>query len=179
MDAEAISAYEEVRELDPNHPGVSHALAVLYDRAAMTDAAQREYTAALKESPDDTDVLCDYGYFLYSTGRLEEAEQTLRRGIVIDPDHQKTVINLAVVLATRRQYDEAKTLFERAIGPAAALHNIGMFKLRQGEAVAGESMIAAALQKDPSLGQSRAVLENVADSVNRPYVAAQAEDLRR
>nr|WP_286177373.1 tetratricopeptide repeat protein [Rhodopirellula sp. JC639] len=175
MDAEAIAAYEKARRIAPKHPGIAHALAVLYDRAAMTDSAQREYSAALEESPEDPDVLCDYGYFLYSTGKLEEAEQTLRRGIAVDANHQKTLVNLAVVLATRRQYSEAKPLFEKAIGPAAALHNIGMFKLRQGESAEGERMIAAALEKDPSLGQSRSVLENVSASVARPYLASRVE----
>ncbi len=165
--------------MDPEQPGVAHALAVLYDRAAMTDAAQREYEAALVESPADVDVLCDYGYFLYSTDDLERAEEMLRRGIKVDENHQKTTINLAVVLATRREYNEAKELFEKAIGPAAALHNVGMFKLRQGDSAEGERMIAAALQKDPSLQQSAAVLSNVGDSGTQTFLASEAENPQR
>ncbi|MDG2223956.1 MAG: hypothetical protein P8L85_21425 [Rubripirellula sp.] len=179
MDAEAISAYQEVRQLDPEQPGVAHALAVLYDRAAMTDAALREDAASLVESPADVDVLCDYGYFLYSTDDLERAEEMLRRGIEVDDNHQKTTINLAVVLATRREYNEAKMLFEKAIGPAAALHNIGMFKLRQGDSAEGERMIAAALQKDPSLRQSVAVLNNVVDSGTQAFLASEATNPQR
>ena len=179
MDAEAMLAYQEVRQLDPEQPGVAHALAVLYDRAAMTDAAQREYEAALVESPADVDVLCDYGYFLYSTDELERAEEMLRRGIKVDENHQKTTINLAVVLATRREYNEAKELFEKAIGPAAALHNVGMFKLRQGDSAEGERMIAAALQKDPSLQQSAAVLSNVGDSGTQTFLASEAKNPQR
>lgn len=167
MDAEAIVAYEQVRQLNPKQPGVAHSLAVLYDRSEMTDAAQREYAAALAESPRDVNVLCDYGYFLYSAGRLPEAEKTLRQAVSVEPTHRTSTVNLAVVLATQGQYDEAKSLFEKAIGPAAALHNIGMFKLRHGQTAEGQGMIAAALQMDPSLKQSMAVLDNVA-AANQP-----------
>ncbi|MEM7557802.1 MAG: tetratricopeptide repeat protein [Planctomycetota bacterium] len=162
MDAEAIAAYEQVRQLNLKQPGVAHSLAVLYDRSEMTDAAQREYAAALAESPRNVNVLCDYGYFLYSAGRLPEAENTLRQAVSVEPTHRTSTVNLAVVLATQGQYDEARSLFEKAIGPAAALHNIGMFKLRHGQPAEGQGMIAAALQMDPSLKQSMAVLDNVA-----------------
>ncbi|MEC8557708.1 MAG: tetratricopeptide repeat protein [Planctomycetota bacterium] len=161
MDAEAIAAYEKVRQLNPNQPGVAHSLAVLYDRREMTDAAQREYAAALAESPQNVNVLCDYGYFLYSAGRLPEAEQALREAVSVDPAHRTSSVNLAVVLATQGQYGEARPLFEKAIGPAAALHNIGIFKLRQGQTAEGQGMIAEALQMDPSLKQSMAVLDNL------------------
>lgn len=177
MDAEAITAYQKVRHLNPDHPGVSHALAVLYDRSAMTDAAEREYNASLGESPKDVNVLCDYGYFLYSTGKLDDSERILRSGLSINQKHRQTTINLAVVLATKRRYDEAQRLFENAIGPAAALHNIGIFKLRHGNAAEGETMIAAALEKDPSLRESKAVLENVDNSANRSYLVSRVEGL--
>ncbi|MEM8669842.1 MAG: tetratricopeptide repeat protein [Planctomycetota bacterium] len=172
MDAEAIAAFEEVRSLDPNYPGVAHALAVLYDRSAMTDAAQREYTAALAEDPTNSNVLCDYGYFLYSTGRLDEAEATLRRVLTEHSNHRQSIVNLAVVLATKHEYDEARVLFEQAIGPAAAMHNIGMFKIRQGEVIEGETMIANAFEKDPSIRQAQAVLEHVANGTEGRFSSA-------
>lgn len=180
MDAEAIAAYEKVRDLNPGQPGVAHALAVLYDRAAMTDAARREYSAAMAESPGDPDVLCDYGYFLYSTGDLEKSEETLREALAADTTHRQATVNLAVVLAGQREYEEAKRLFEQAIGPAAASHNIGMFKLRQGEVADGKRMIAAALQKDPSLRRSEAVLESVGQADDAPHhLASEAKATRR
>ncbi|MEM7474509.1 MAG: tetratricopeptide repeat protein [Planctomycetota bacterium] len=172
MDTDAIAAYEEVRRLNPKQPGVSHALAVLYDRGLMTDSAQKEYSAALQEAPNDANVHCDYGYFLYSTGRLFEAEESLRRAINLDANHQKSTVNLAVVLASQAKFDEAQFLFEKAIGPAAALHNIGMFQLRHGNTAVGQQLITAALEKDPSLQQSMAVLENLGRTQNSSRLAA-------
>ncbi|MFG0254443.1 MAG: tetratricopeptide repeat protein [Rhodopirellula sp. JB053] len=162
MDQDAIRAYQTVRRLDPDRPGVAHRLAVLYDRLAMTDAAQREYTSALAESPHDPDLLCDHGYFQYSMGSLDEAEQTLRSCLKVDAGHDKAMVNLAVVLAEQQQFDEAQRLFETAIGPAAAMHNIGVLKLRQGHVEEGRQLIAEAVKRDPSIQQGQMVLSHVA-----------------
>ena len=85
MDEEAIEQFTRARQIDPNVTGVAHPLAVLYDRAGRADAAEREYLAALEEEPHDPDVLCDYGYFLYSRDRFEEAEAKLRESLERSP----------------------------------------------------------------------------------------------
>ncbi|MEM9365511.1 MAG: tetratricopeptide repeat protein [Planctomycetota bacterium] len=167
MDQDAMAAYLEARRLNGEQRGIAHALAVLYDRAAMTDAAAREYESALAESPGDPDVLCDYGYFLYSMGQLDRAELRLREGLKIAPEHQQCTVNLAVVLGEQKKYDEAHSLFEHAIGPAAAKHNLGMMKLRHGDTSEGTQLIAEASRKDPSIRQSRPILDQIASRAER------------
>lgn len=162
MDQEAIEAYLTVREHEPSRVGVAHALAVLYDRSGMTDAAEREYQAALSETPDDADVHCDYGYFLYSNGRLEPAEANLREALRLQPTHRQATVNLALVLGHRGRYEEAGELFTAAIGPAAAMHNVGMLKLQAGDVAAAQEMLAEAKRRDPSIQQGQPVLERLA-----------------
>jgi len=154
LDSEAIQAYLDVRKLDPSATGVAHALAVLYDRSGMTDAAAREYDKALQESPQKADLHCDYGYFLYSTGRDAEAEVSLQKSLRLSPDHRQATINLALVVGHQGRYDEALQLFTKAIGPAAALHNVGLLKLQAGETIAAKQMLAEASRRDPSIRQS-------------------------
>ena len=154
LDSEAIKAYLDVRKLDPSAAGVAHALAVLYDRSGMTDAAAREYQTALQESPQKADLRCDYGYFLYSTGRDAEAEVSLKESLRLSPDHRQATINLALVVGHQGRYDEALQLFTKAIGPAAALHNVGLLKLQAGETIAAKQMLAEASRRDPSIRQS-------------------------
>lgn len=161
LDREAIAAYLEVRQLKPSAVGVAHALAVLYDRSGMTDAAIREYQTALQESPGNADVHCDYGYFLYSTGHDHQAEASLRQSLRLVPDHRQATINLALVVGNQGRYDEALNLFTQAIGPAAAMHNVGMLKLRAGETVAAQQMLAEASRRDPSIHQSSQVLSRL------------------
>lgn len=164
MDPEAIDAYLQVRKHAPNKPGVAHALAVLYDRSGMTDAASREYQAALQESPSDANLHCDYGYFLYSTGESERAEASLREALRLQPDHQQATINLALVIGSQGGYDEAHALFTKAIGPAAALHNVGMLRLRAGDTETAKTMLAEAKRRDPSISQGESVLSWLSSS---------------
>ncbi len=158
MDKEAIAAYLEVRKHDPGKPGVAHALAVLYDRSGMTDAASREYRAALQERPGAPNVHCDYGYFLYSTGDSSGAESSLREALRLQPQHKQATINLALVLGDAGRYDEAQALFTEAIGPAAAMHNVGMLRLRAGDVQAAQSLLAEAQRRDPSISQGAPIL---------------------
>ena len=176
LDEEAISAYLEVRKLDPAAVGVAHRLAVLYDRSGMTDSAAREYQAALRESPENADIHCDYGYFLYSTGRDAEAEASLRESLRLAPDHRQATINLALVIGNQGRYDESLQLFTKAIGPAAALHNVGMLKLRAGETDSARQMLSEASRRDPSIAQSPGVLERLNPQFQGDMQAAATPD---
>ncbi len=158
MDDEAIAQYLVARHLDPKVKGVAHPLAVLYDRAGKMDAAEREYRIAIVEQGDNADLLSDYGYFLHSRGKQDEAESTLRSALKKQPKHHQATVNLALVVGARGNYDEAQKLFTEAIGPAAALHNIGMLKLRAGDQAGAMENLRGASSQDPSLSESRAVL---------------------
>jgi len=162
MDREAVEQYLAARKLDPQLRGVAHPLAVLFDRAGQGDAAEREYRTALVERPGDADVLCDYGYFLHGRRRFEAAETTLRSALNRQPDHQQATVNLALVVGTQGNYEESRRLFERAIGPAAALHNVGMLKLQAGDREAGLADLRTAAGLDPSLTETREVMASLA-----------------
>jgi len=158
MDEEAIAQYLVARSIDPKVKGVAHPLAVLYDRAGKMDAAEREYRIAIAEQADNADLLSDHGYFLYSRGKHDEAETTLRSALKIQPKHHQATVNLALVVGARGNYDESQRLFTEAIGPAAALHNIGMLKLRAGDQAGAIENLKVASSQDPSLTESRMVL---------------------
>lgn len=163
MDDEAIANFEKARSLNPELKGVAHSLAVLYDRAGRVDAAEREYEKALAEESDNADVHCDYGYFLHSTRRPQEAETHLRQALELAPDHKQSQINLGLVLGTEGQFDEAQQLFTAAIGPAAAQHNIGILKLKRGDVVSAREHLSIAARRDPSLSQTQAILATISD----------------
>lgn len=161
MDEEAIMQYLVARGIDPKVRGVAHPLAVLYDRAGKMDAAEREYRAATAELGDNADLLSDYGYFLYSRGKHDEAETTLRSALKKQPKHHQATVNLALVVGARGNYDESQKLFTDAIGPAAALHNVGMLKLRAGDQVAAIADLQNASSQDPSLTGAREVIAHL------------------
>lgn len=170
MDQEAIASYLAARRLDPQASGIAHPLAVLFDRAGKVDAAEREYETAVRETErakrPDPAVYCDHGYFLYSTDRLDLAEKQLRKALQINPNHYQSLVNLGLVLGNQGEFEEAEQLFTKAIGPAAAKHNVGMLKLRHGDQQGARQFLQAAAQRDPSLSETRGVL-TVLDSSSR------------
>ena len=150
-DDHAIAQLERARELDPQIKGVAHLLAVLYDRQGRMDAADREYQQAMRESKHDADVLNDYGYFLYCRGDLARAEQMLQLALRQEKDHSKAQLNLGLILASEGRMDESYRMFEKAVGPAAAHHNVGMLLIRNGQREQGLEHLQQAAQADPSL----------------------------
>ncbi|MFG0294828.1 MAG: tetratricopeptide repeat protein [Maioricimonas sp. JB045] len=157
-DRHAIEQLKRAREISPDLEGIAHPLAVLYDRQGQVDAAEREYRRALKETPRAADLHNDYGYFLYSQGRLADAEQALRKALELQQDHPQAQINLGLVLAASDRYEEAFTQFEAAAGTAAAHHNIGMLLARAGRQEQALVHLRKAVQRDPSLEGTRRLL---------------------
>lgn len=71
---------------------------------------------ALKESPDDTDLLYEHAMSAERVGKHELMEQQLRRIIELDPRHHHAHNALGYSLADRNlRLDEARRLIERAI----------------------------------------------------------------
>jgi Tfp pilus assembly protein PilF len=154
----AIEQLERARRYDPKIRGVAHRLAVLLDRQGRMDAADREYQIALEESPRDASLLCDYGFFHYEIGNLEEATQLLKRALKQDAKHTQALVNLGTVLAEQKKYDEAWEAFSKGVGPAAAHHNLGIIKARHGDIEGARNHLSEAIRRDPGLNQAAAVL---------------------
>jgi Tfp pilus assembly protein PilF len=158
-DEQAIVQLERARQLNPQIRGTAHTLAVLYDRQRLLDAAEREYRAALRESPRDADVLNDYGYFLYSRGDNAGSESHLREALRIQAGHPQARLNLALTLAGQGRYEESFAEFERALGKASGHYNVAVLLLRSGEVERGMEQLRLSLQEDPGLEAARSLLE--------------------
>jgi Tfp pilus assembly protein PilF len=153
---EAMLLYEKARGLDSTAIDYSRRLAGLYDLQGDLPKAAAEFQAALARSPDDPDLLNDYGCFLDRQGNFAEAEQHLRRALQSSPQHQRALTNLGIVLAHQGRYQEAFDTFALAVGPAAAHNNVGMLLARQGRTMEAAAAFENALALDPALSQARA-----------------------
>ncbi|WP_197441052.1 tetratricopeptide repeat protein [Thalassoglobus neptunius] len=171
QDDEAIAQLEKARELAPGMKGVAHPLAVLYDRQGQWTAASSEYRRALQESPDDADLLNDYGYFLYTQGELERAEETLLRCLKSMPSHPKARLNLAMVFAAEGRMDEAFAEFESSVGTAAAHHNTGMLLARAGHKDDALAHLQRAAELDPEFRQTAQVIASLETESMNSYSA--------
>lgn len=82
--------------------------------ASEPELALRAYYRAAAEQGMNADVLSAIGSANLALGRLNQAEQILRRAIEEDPNFVPAINNLGVVLMEMGDYGEARAVFRQA-----------------------------------------------------------------
>jgi len=103
-------------ELDPNHGGAYMGLAAidfLYDWNWLE--AERMFRKALELNPGYSDNHNEYGVFLRSMGRFDEAETAIKRSIDLDPLQLSLRSSLAWTYFFARRWDDCVTEFKAAL----------------------------------------------------------------
>ena len=78
------------------------------------DKATTYYKRFLENvDPSNTAIRIDYAYSLYQTGKQDEGKTVLTDVIRSEPRNQVAMLNLAVMYAQERNFDEALTWFKR------------------------------------------------------------------
>jgi TolB-like protein len=94
--------------LDPDNPEPYLARARLQSTIdGQIAAASANFEKAYEMAPNNVDVVNLYGDFLFTVGRLEEAETMERRAVELDPLDPIHHADVAGLLATRHEYDES------------------------------------------------------------------------
>ena len=65
---------------NPDNPGAHRALGLIYMYQRRWDMAQREYEKVLAYIPDDYKTLIDLGHVYFNLGKLDNAEEMIKRG---------------------------------------------------------------------------------------------------
>lgn len=156
---EATLLYEKARGLDPRGTDYSRHLAGLYDQQGDMARAGTEFHAALAASPNDPDLLNDFGCFLDRQGNYAEAEQLFYKALSADPQHQRAKVNLGINLGHQGRFQEAFDAFSAVVGPAAAHSNVGMLFARQGRREEALRAFQQALDLNPDLPQASAAAQ--------------------
>ncbi|MEQ8857770.1 MAG: type IV pilus biogenesis/stability protein PilW [Pseudomonadales bacterium] len=115
-------------EIDPSSAEAHTLMAVLYQSNNDPDLAERSYRQALRHDPRYAMALNNYGTFLYSRGRFEDALQPLRL-LVQDPayrDRATAYQNLGLTELKVGNRDRAREAFERALSFNALLPRSGL-----------------------------------------------------
>ena len=82
--------------------------------AGEYELALKAYYRAGSEIGINSDVLSAIGSADLKLGRLNQAEQVLRRAVEQDPTFVPAINNLGVVLMEERKFGEARAMFQRA-----------------------------------------------------------------
>jgi tetratricopeptide (TPR) repeat protein len=91
---EALAMAQQGATLSPNDRRCRAYLATTLVEFGRTDEAQALFQAIIAENPDYAPIYCRYGQALTMMGRLDEAEQAVRRGIELDPTESRNYYQL-------------------------------------------------------------------------------------
>ena len=108
---DARVVYHKALLLSPDSPVVNHRLAIIADKQRLFSAADYHYQAALKARPRDVNLLSDHGYSYSLRGNEEQAEETLKNALAIDPKHKGAMANLGALYAQQNRYSDALAMF--------------------------------------------------------------------
>ena len=123
------SLYEQMKEyenaekelktgirLDPDHSRLHFRLGVLYDKQGNKEESIAEMKTVLELDPENANALNYLGYTYADMGvHLDEAEQLIRKAMILRPDDGYITDSLAWVYYKREQYEKALPLLELAV----------------------------------------------------------------
>ncbi len=81
----------------------------------------------------NTSLINNLAFTLMEAGNHATAESEFRRALAIDPHFENAAVNLGLLLARQRRYDESLAILAPAIGAAAAHHNVGVIAIDLGD----------------------------------------------
>lgn len=92
---DAVDAYRKALALDPRNVEARNALAVGYSIKGLALESEREFKAAIEQSPGLSHLHSNLGYHYLQLGRADEARAALREAIRLDPANVRALTNLA------------------------------------------------------------------------------------
>lgn len=120
VDLKDIRNITSMRTLNRLRPGSFAYLTDMYDQNKPYDASELDqyifyYQNVAKYLPDRADVRGIWGFTLFHSGRLKEAENAYRKSVELQPAFFWTRFNLAVILFEKGQYQEVISVLEPAM----------------------------------------------------------------
>jgi len=174
----AVTFYEQARRLDPTAIDYSRKLANLYDQLDMNDQAHREYQTAIAATPDDADLLNDYGVFHLRREQWTESEVWFRKSLAARANHERAAINLAISLGMQNRLKESFELFHSQVGAASANSNLGVLLVRQGRNDEARHHFQQAIALDSSLESARLQLAQLEAAAQKQPSATETHPVR-
>ena len=164
----AIQEFNKAVEINPRSADAKSALGLAYQQLNQPALAARAFHDALDISPHAPGILNNYGAFLLSQGKLDEAEEALKRALAdpLYPTPQFAYLNLAKAHVARADQQQARADLNRAleIQPnfAPALLQLAILDYAEGNLPAAESEVELASAQMPTDLDARLLAGQVA-----------------
>ncbi|GIV57426.1 MAG: hypothetical protein KatS3mg042_0339 [Rhodothermaceae bacterium] len=150
----ALPALEAAVRLDPNIPERLNTLAQAYEAVGRDPAViARLYRRALDIQPALADVRVNYGRFLETQGRIEEALREYRAAIEERPWLATAHFNLGAALVRTGEVEAGEAALRRALeldpDHPDALTNLGLVYLVRGDRATAQTYLERAVTANP------------------------------
>jgi tetratricopeptide (TPR) repeat protein len=141
---EAVELYLEAETMKPTKKRLDAQLAAAFAGAGRFRESVERYERLIDESPKQVSNYNNLGVTLMESGDLIAAEKRLRQGLAINKSDERLAINLGLVVARQKRYEEAAELMIPFIGAGAAYHNVGIIAVDLDDEVSARSFFQAA-----------------------------------
>ncbi len=105
---------KKVIKMNPNIAKAHKDLAIIYLNKRLFDYAEDEFKMALNLAPNDFEIIFEYGNFLYSTSKNNEAERYYTEALELEPENILALTFMALNKLVLNQLDEAKNYIMKA-----------------------------------------------------------------
>ncbi|WP_197995304.1 HEAT repeat domain-containing protein [Gimesia algae] len=129
----AKKAYESIHKADPDRALACHRLAIVSYRLGERDESLEYFKKAKELTPENGELLSDYGYALYKMKKYPEAEEVLRKSVALSPKSERATTRLATVLGSQGKMQESYAQLCKISSPAEAHEIIAHLHAERGE----------------------------------------------
>lgn len=159
--ASAIKQYEEALKAGPNNTELLVQLGRAHDRNGDMTKAIATYQQAIKIDARCALAHNDLGLCYARQNDLARARESLNKAVALVPTSKLYRNNLATVLVSARQYNDAYEQLTAVHPPAIAQYNLGILANRRGDKTEAMSRFQQASSLDPNLAQARNMIDKL------------------
>lgn len=106
---------KKVIKMNPEMAKAHKDLGIIFLNKRLFDYAEDEFQTALRLSPNDFEILFEYGNFLYSISKNNEAERYYTEALEIEPKNVMALTFMALNKLILNQLDESKNYIMKAL----------------------------------------------------------------
>jgi Flp pilus assembly protein TadD len=147
---DAAAYLQRLLVVDPDNWRGHNALGVLSDLQADFEGAALHYHAAVELRPDAPLLWNNLGYSRYLAGDYRSAHRHIEAALQLDPDFHAARMNLALVYARQRKYDDALRTMLHAGDDVAAYNDVGYLAFQMGHYARAEAFFVEAIERSPT-----------------------------
>ncbi len=170
--------YQELARLAPDYFRVHQLLAESYEAQEKKDKAEGEYVAALKASPQSSEILDDLGDLKREMFQFDEAAEYYQRAVKISQRDYGGIYGLGACALFNHDLPKAIEYFREAISidpeSSAARLALGEALLRDNQTAAAINELTLAVKFQPDLRQAYSLLARVYAKLGQSQLAHEA-----